>query len=49
MHLYWEHVFCDEYEPVKYSLCIMDVGFRDFVEKFRNIEEARAIVSNLNF
>ena len=36
MHLYWEKDVFDEYEPVKYSIYIMDVGFRDFIEKFRN-------------
>ena len=37
MHLYWEHDVLDEYEAVEYSLYIMDVSFRDFIEKFRNI------------
>jgi len=37
MHFYWERDVFDEYEPVKYSIYIMDVGFRDFIEKFRNI------------
>ena len=27
----------------------MDVGFRDFIEKFRNIGGAKAIVANINF
>ena len=27
----------------------MDVGFRDFIEKFRIIEGAQAIVANINF
>jgi hypothetical protein len=27
----------------------MDVSFRDFIEKFRNIGGAKAIVSNINF
>ena len=49
MHLYWEHEVLDEYEPVKYSLYIMDVSFHDFIEKFRNIGGAHAIVSNINF
>jgi hypothetical protein len=49
MHLYWEQDVLDEYEPVKYSLYIMDVSFRDFIEKFRNIGGAQAIVSNINF
>jgi len=49
MHLYREHDVFDEYEPVKYSIYIMDVGFRDFIdEKFRNIGRAQAIVSNIN-
>jgi hypothetical protein len=49
MHLYWEQDVFDEYEPFKYSICIMDVNFRDFIEKFRNIGGAQAIVSNINF
>ena len=50
MHLYWEHDVFDEYELVKYSNYIMNVGFRDFIEKFRNIGGgAHAIVSNINF
>jgi hypothetical protein len=32
-----EHDAFDEYEPVKYSLYITDVGFRDIIEKFINI------------
>ena len=49
MHLYWEHDVFDEYEPDKYSIYIMDVSFRDFIEKFRDIGGAHAIVSNINF
>jgi hypothetical protein len=49
MHLYWEHDDFDEYEPVKYSIYIMDVDFRDFIEKFRNIGGTQVIVSNINF
>ena len=37
MHLYCEQDVFDEYEPVKYSIYIMDVSFRDLIEKFRNI------------
>ena len=37
MHLYREHDVFDKYELVKYSIYIMDVGFRDFIEKFKNI------------
>jgi hypothetical protein len=48
MHLYWEHDVFDEYEPVKYSIYIMDVSFRDFIERFKNIGGAQAIVSNIN-
>ena len=48
MHLYWEYDVFDEYELVNYSLYIMDVSFRDFIEKFRNIGGAQAIVSNIN-
>ena len=48
-HLYWEQEFFEEYEPVKYSIHMMDVGLRDFIEKFRNIGGAQAIVSNINF
>ena len=39
----------DETEPVNYSIYIMDVSFRDFIEKFRNIGGAHAIASNINF
>ena len=42
------YVVCDEYARVKYSLYIIDVGFRDFIEKFRNIRGAQTIVANLN-
>jgi hypothetical protein len=49
MHLYWNYDIFDKYEPVKYYIYIMDVSFRDFIEKFRNIEGAHAIVSNVNF
>jgi hypothetical protein len=37
IHLYWEQDVFDEYEPVKYYIYIIYVGFRDFIEKFRNI------------
>jgi hypothetical protein len=43
-----EHDAFDEYEPVKYSLYITDVGFRDFIEKLRNIDGAQAIVANIH-
>jgi hypothetical protein len=49
MHLYWEQNVFDEYEPVKYSIYTMDVGFRVFIEKFRNVGGAQAIVANINF
>ena len=49
MRLHWEQYVFDEYELVKYSIYIMDVGFRDFIEKFRNIGGAQAIVTNINF
>jgi len=30
-------MFFDIYEPVKYAIYIMDLGFRDFIENLRNI------------
>jgi hypothetical protein len=49
MHFWEEQDVFDEYEPVKYSIYIMDVGFRDFIDKFRNIGGAQGIVANINF
>ena len=46
----WDQDVFDEYEPIKYSIYIMDVSFLDFIENFRNnIGGAQAIVANIDF
>jgi len=49
MYLYWEQTVTENYYDVKYSLYVADVGFRDFINNFRNVGGAQAIVSNIKF
>jgi hypothetical protein len=49
MYLYWEQTVTENYYEVKYSLYVADVRFRDFINNFRNIGGAQALVSNINF
>ena len=49
MYLYWEQTVTEKYYDVKYSLCVADVGFRDFINNFRNVGGAQAVVSNIKF
>jgi hypothetical protein len=49
MYSWGEQNVCDENESIKYSLYIMDVKFKDFIEKFGDIRGALAIISKINF
>ena len=49
MYLYWEQTITENYHCIKYSLYFSDVSFRDFVNCFRNVGGAQAIVSNIKF
>ena len=49
MYLYWEQTVTENYYGVKYSLYVADVGFRDFINSFRNVGGAQAAISNIRF
>jgi len=49
MYLYWEQTGTKNYYGVKYSLYVADVGLRDFINIFRNVGGAQAVVSNIKF
>ncbi len=49
MCLYWGQIVTENYYGVKYSLYVADVGFRDFINSFRNVGGAQAVVSNIKF
>ena len=49
MYLYWEENIKENYYGIKYSLCVLDVGFKDFINSFRNVGGAQAFVANINF
>ena len=47
MYLYWEETVTENYYEVKYSLYVANLKFRDFINNFRNVGGAQAIVSNI--
>ena len=49
MYLYWEQTVTKNYYEVKYSLYVADVKFPDFINSFRNVGVAQALVSNIKF
>ena len=49
MYLYREQTVTEIYYGVRYSLYVADVGFRDFINNFRNVGGAQAVVSNIKF
>ena len=49
MYLYWEQTVTENYYEVKYSLYVADVKFPDFINNFRNVGRAQALVSNIKF
>jgi hypothetical protein len=49
MHLYWEQTVTENYYEVKYSLYVADVSFHNFINSFRNVGGAQALVSNITF
>ena len=49
MYLYWELIVTENDYDVKYSLYVADVGLRVFINIFRNVGGARAVVSNNKF
>ena len=49
MYLYWEQTVTENYHGIKYSLYVADVSFRDFINSFRNVGGAQAVVSNIKF
>jgi len=49
MYFYWEQTVTENYYEVKYSLYVADVKFRDFINSFRNIGSAQALVANIKF
>jgi hypothetical protein len=49
MYLYWEQYVTENYYDVTYSLYVTDVGFRDFINSFRNVGGAQAFVSKIKF
>jgi hypothetical protein len=49
MHLYREQTVTNKYFEVKYSLYVADVNFHSFINSFRNVGGAQALVSNITF
>ncbi len=49
MHLHWEQTVTENYFEVKYSLYVEDVSFHNFINSFRNVGGAQALVSNITF
>jgi hypothetical protein len=49
MYLYWEQTVTENYYEVKYFVYVTDVRFRDFINSFKNIRGAQALVSNIKF
>ena len=49
MYLYWEQIVTENYYGNKYSLYVVDVVFRDFINSFRNVGGAQTIVAEINF
>jgi hypothetical protein len=49
MYLYWEQTVTENYYEVKYSKYVADVRFRDFINSFKNIGGAQALVWNIKF
>jgi hypothetical protein len=49
MCLYWEHTVTENCYGIKYSLYVADVNFTDFIDSFRNVGGAQAVVANLKF
>jgi len=49
MYLYREQTVTEYYHGIKYSLHVSDVSFRNFIDNFRNVEGAQALVANITF
>ena len=49
LYLYWEQAVTTNYHGIKYYLYVADVIFRDFIDSFRNVGGAQAIVANFKF
>jgi hypothetical protein len=49
MYFYWEQTVTENYHGITYSLYIVDVSFRDFINSFRNVGGAQADISNIKF
>ena len=49
VYLCWEQTVTENYYEVKYFLYVADVKFRDFINSFRNVGGAQALVSNIKF
>jgi hypothetical protein len=48
MYLYWEQNVAENYRGIKHSLNVADVSsFRNFIESFRNVGDAQALVANI--
>ena len=47
--MYWEQTVIENYVEVKYSLYVADVSFHNFINSFRNVGGAQALVSNITF
>jgi len=49
MYLYWVQTVTENYFEIKYSLYVVDLVFRDFIDNFRNIGGAQRIKARINF
>ncbi len=49
MYLYWEQAVTKNYYIIEYSLYVVDVGFDNFIDSFRKVGGAHAIVAKISF
>jgi hypothetical protein len=46
---HWEQTVTTNNYGIRYSLYVKDIAFRDFIDSFRNMGVAQAVVANINF
>jgi hypothetical protein len=49
MYRFWEQTVTENYFEIKYSLYVADVIFSNFVDNFRNVGGAQAIIAKISF
>jgi len=49
MYIYWEQTITKNYFSIKDSLYVLDDGFNNFIDSFRNVGGSQAIVAKISF